>query len=84
MPDEDPAAMLAALDMGCPAVESPVPLLVAEPALTPSGALLVRVVSCLSAALTAVPRCPDFSTEYFLPPSLGAVVVAAVDTRALS
>ena len=62
MSDVDPAAMLAALDVGRPAVEPPVPFLVAEPALAPGGALLVRVIGCLGAALTAVPRRPNFGT----------------------
>ena len=83
MSDVDPTPMLAALDMGRLAVESPVPLLVAEPTLTPSGAFLVAVVGALSAALTAVPRCPNLGTQCFLPSPLSAVIIAAMDARAL-
>ena len=62
MSDVDPTPMLAALDMGRLAVESPMPLLVAEPALTPSGALLVTVVGARGATFTAVPCCPYLGT----------------------
>ena len=62
MSDVDPTPMLAALNMGHSAVKSPVPLLVTEPALTPSGAFLVAVVGALSAALTAVPCHPNLGT----------------------
>ena len=62
MSNVDPTAMLAAFDMGHSAIESPVPLLVAKPALMPSGAFLVAVVGITGATLTAVPHRSNFGT----------------------
>ena len=51
----DSAAILAALDVGCPAVKPPMANLVAEPTFFPEWALLVTVVSSICPALTTVP-----------------------------
>ena len=54
MPNMHPAVVTCAFDMGCGAVKGPVPLLVAETTLPPSGAFFIAVVSVINTTLTAV------------------------------
>ena len=54
MSDVDPAAIPCALDMGCGAVVTPVPLLVTPATDPPCGASFIVMVSADLTALTAV------------------------------
>ena len=83
VPNMNPAAVLAALDVGHPAVKPPVPLLVTKSTFASSRALLIAVVSVVGAALTAVPCGPNFSTHCFLLLLLCAVIFTAMNTQAL-
>ena len=76
----DPAVMLAALDVGRPAVEPPVADLVAEPAFFPEWALPIAVVSSICLALTTVPGSAHCDST-LLPPR--PVALTVVDARSL-
>jgi hypothetical protein len=49
-----PTVVTRALNIGCGTVKCPMPLLVAEPTLPPSGAFFIAVVSVIDATLTAI------------------------------
>ena len=76
----DPAAMLAALDVGCPAIEPPVTNFVAEPAFFPEWALPITVISSICLALTTVPGSAHCDST-LLPPR--PIALAVVDARSL-
>ena len=71
----DPTVMLAALDVGHPAVEPPVADLVAEPAFFPEWALPIAVVSSICLALTTVPGSAHCDTALLPPRSVALTIV---------
>ena len=73
----DPAAMLAALDVGHPAIEPPMANLVAEPAFFPEWALPIAVVSSICPALTTVPGSAHCDSALLLPHPIALTIVDA-------
>jgi hypothetical protein len=57
MPDVNPTTVSGTLDVGSGTMKAPMPLLVAVPALAPTGALFVLVIGAGFSTLTAVEPC---------------------------